>query len=45
LLDPATRLRLSAAASGRDAALLPEDTDIAQKLVDEALAAHAGVRG
>jgi DNA repair protein RecO (recombination protein O) len=45
LLDPATRLRLAAAASGRDAALLPEDTDIAQKLVDEALAAHAGVRG
>jgi DNA repair protein RecO (recombination protein O) len=45
LLDPATRLRLSAASAGRDAALHPEDTAIAQKLVEEGLAAHAGVTG
>ena len=43
LLDAAARARLSAAAWGRDAALTPEDTEIAQKLVDEALAGHAGV--
>ncbi len=43
LVDAATRSRLSAAAAGRDAALRPEDTAIAQALVDEALAAHAGV--
>lgn len=43
LVDAATRLRLSAAAAGRDAALLPGDTAVAQKLVDEALAGHAGL--
>jgi DNA repair protein RecO (recombination protein O) len=43
LVDAATRKRLAAAAAGRDAALEPEDTDIAEKLVNEALAAHAGV--
>lgn len=43
LIDPATRSRLSAASSGRDAALRAEDTDIARKLVDGALAAHVGV--
>ena len=45
LLDPATRARLLAAAAGRDAALFSEDTEIAQRLVDEALAGHAGVHG
>jgi DNA repair protein RecO (recombination protein O) len=43
LVDAATRRRLSAAAAGRDAALLPSDTAVAQKLVDEALAGHAGL--
>ena len=43
LVDAATRGRLSAAASGRDAALLPDDTAVARKLVDEALAGHAGL--
>ena len=43
LVDAAKRERLSAAAAGRDAALLPGDTDVAQKLVDEALAGHAGL--
>jgi len=43
LVDPATRARLAAAAAGKDAALHAEDTEIAQKLVDEALASHAGV--
>jgi len=43
LVDPATRARLAAAAAGRDAALRAEDTEIARKLVDEALASHAGV--
>jgi len=43
LVDAATRGRLSAAAAGRDAALLPGDTAVAQKLVDEALAGHAGL--
>ena len=43
LVDAATRRRLSAAAAGRDAALEPGDTAVAQKLVDEALAGHAGV--
>jgi DNA repair protein RecO (recombination protein O) len=43
LLDSALRARLLAASSGRDVALLPEDTDLARALVDEALAAHAGV--
>jgi DNA repair protein RecO (recombination protein O) len=43
LVDPATRARLAAAAAGRDAALRPEDTEIARRLVDEALASHAGV--
>ena len=43
LVDPATRARLAAAAAGRDAALHAQDTEIAQKLVDEALASHAGV--
>jgi DNA repair protein RecO (recombination protein O) len=45
LLDPGTRSRLAAAASGSDAALLPEDTAVAQRLVEEALASHAGVVG
>jgi DNA repair protein RecO (recombination protein O) len=44
LVDARMRLRLSAAAAGRDAALEPGDTDIAETLVNEALAAHAGVR-
>jgi DNA repair protein RecO (recombination protein O) len=43
LVDAATRGRLSAAAAGRDAALLPGDTAVTQKLVDEALAGHAGL--
>jgi DNA repair protein RecO (recombination protein O) len=43
LVDAATRGRLSAAAAGRDAALVPGDTAVAQKLVDEALAGHAGL--
>jgi DNA repair protein RecO (recombination protein O) len=43
LIDAASRARLAAAASGRDGALGPEDTDMAEKLVNEALAAHAGV--
>ena len=43
LVDPATRVRLATAAAGRDAALVPEDNEIAEKLVNEALAAHAGV--
>ena len=43
LVDAATRVRLSAAAAGRDAALVREDTAVAQKLVDEALAGHAGL--
>ena len=43
LVDAATRARLSAAAAGRDAALVREDTAVAQKLVDEALAGHAGL--
>ena len=43
LVDPATRLRLAAAAAGRDAALEAADTDVAEKLVNEALVAHAGV--
>jgi DNA repair protein RecO (recombination protein O) len=43
LVDAATRGRLSAAAAGRDAALVREDTAVAQKLVDEALAGHAGL--
>jgi DNA repair protein RecO (recombination protein O) len=43
LVDAATRGRLSAAASGRDAALHAGDTAVAQKLVDEALAGHAGL--
>jgi DNA repair protein RecO (recombination protein O) len=45
LLDAAQRTRLAAASVGRDAALLAEDTDLARALVDEALAAHAGVEG
>jgi len=45
LIDAATRQRLSAAARGRDAALLPDDTATALRLVDEALEAHAGVVG
>jgi DNA repair protein RecO (recombination protein O) len=43
LLDPSSRARLAAAAAGRDAALEPDDTEIAEKLVNEALSAHAGV--
>jgi DNA repair protein RecO (recombination protein O) len=43
LVDAATRQRLSAAAAGRDAALVPDDTTVARRLVDEALAGHAGV--
>jgi DNA repair protein RecO (recombination protein O) len=43
LVDAASRARLSAAAAGRDAALLPSDTGVAQRLVDEALAGHAGL--
>jgi DNA repair protein RecO (recombination protein O) len=43
LVDAATRARLAAAASGKDGALAPDDTAIAEKLVNEALAAHAGV--
>jgi DNA repair protein RecO (recombination protein O) len=43
LIDAACRSRLAAAAEGRDAALEPEDTLVARKLVDEALGAHAGV--
>jgi len=42
-VDSATRGRLAAAAAGRDVALEPRDNDIAEKLVNEALAAHAGV--
>jgi DNA repair protein RecO (recombination protein O) len=45
LIDATTRQRLSAAARGRDAALLPGDTATAMRLVDEALEAHAGVVG
>jgi DNA repair protein RecO (recombination protein O) len=44
-IDAATRQRLWAASRGRDAALLPEDTAMALRLVDEALEAHAGVVG
>jgi DNA repair protein RecO (recombination protein O) len=44
LIDAAARRRLWAAASGRDAALEPQDTGMAKQLVDEALVAHAGVR-
>jgi DNA repair protein RecO (recombination protein O) len=43
LVDAATRARLSAAAAGRDAALVPVDTAVASRLVDEALAGHAGL--
>jgi DNA repair protein RecO (recombination protein O) len=43
LVDAATRQRLSAAAAGRDAALIAEDTTVARQLVDEALAGHAGL--
>jgi DNA repair protein RecO (recombination protein O) len=43
LVDPRARQRLAAAAAGRDSALDPEDNDVAEKLVNEALAAHAGV--
>jgi DNA repair protein RecO (recombination protein O) len=43
LIDAACRGRLAAASEGRDAALEPEDTLVARKLVDEALHAHAGV--
>jgi DNA repair protein RecO (recombination protein O) len=43
LLDAAVRKRLAAAAAGKDAALVPEDTAVASRLVTEALAAHAGV--
>jgi DNA repair protein RecO (recombination protein O) len=43
LVDAATRQRLSAAAAGRDAALVPDDTTVARRLVDDALAGHAGV--
>jgi len=43
LVDAPTRRRLFAAARGRDAALKPEDTALALRLVDEALEAHAGV--
>jgi DNA repair protein RecO (recombination protein O) len=43
LVDAATRARLSAAAAGRDAALLPGDTEVARRLVEEALAGHAGL--
>jgi DNA repair protein RecO (recombination protein O) len=43
LVDAATRGRLAAAAAGRDAALVPADTAVAQNLVDEALAGHAGL--
>jgi DNA repair protein RecO (recombination protein O) len=43
LLSAATRTRLAAAAAGSDAALQDADAELAQKLVDEALAAHAGV--
>jgi len=43
LVDPKARQRLAAAAAGRDSALVPEDNDVAEKLVNEALAAHAGV--
>ena len=43
LVDAATRARLVAAAAGRDAALEPGDVGVAEALVDEALAAHAGV--
>jgi DNA repair protein RecO (recombination protein O) len=42
-LDARTRKRLAAAAAGRDAALMTEDTAIATSLVTEALSAHAGV--
>jgi DNA repair protein RecO (recombination protein O) len=45
LVDAATRQRLSAAAAGRDAALRPDDTAVARRLVDEALAGHAGLDG
>jgi DNA repair protein RecO (recombination protein O) len=44
LIDAACRARLAAASNGRDAALEPEDTQVARKLVDEALGAHAGVK-
>ena len=43
LVDPKARQRLAAASAGRDSALAPEDTEIAERLVNEALAAHAGV--
>jgi len=43
LVDSAARSRLAAAANGRDAALVSEDTAVAERLVNEALASHAGV--
>jgi DNA repair protein RecO (recombination protein O) len=43
LIDAACRSRLATASAGRDARLEPEDTRVARSLVDEALAAHAGV--
>jgi DNA repair protein RecO (recombination protein O) len=46
LIEPAVRARLAAASAGsHSAALLPVDTDLARQLVDEALAAHAGLTG
>jgi DNA repair protein RecO (recombination protein O) len=42
-LDAATRKRLADASAGRDAALLPQDTATASRLIADALAAHAGV--
>jgi DNA repair protein RecO (recombination protein O) len=43
LLAAAARTRLAAAAAGTDAALQEDDAALAKHLVDEALAAHAGV--
>lgn len=42
-LDGAMLARLSGAAAGREGCLLPEDAMVALELVEEALAAHAGV--
>lgn len=43
LLDAGVRTRLAQAAAGADDRLLPEDAALARRLVEAALAAHAGV--